>query len=325
MSVGLINIGCIITSIEVPDRSGKMGNVVAGFDNWQQYLDAHPYFGCIVGRFANRIAFGVFHLEGKRFQLSVNDPPNHLHGGVKGFDKKIWRVNELIKTKDSVGVSLSYTSMDGEEGYPGTLETTVTYLLEPHNKLHILARATTDKTTIINLTNHSYFNLSAFDEATVYRHHLQIASQRILAKGANQTPTGKLINIKNGPFDFIKERAIGEHIFAIPGEPGYDHSYVLEEREMESVPVAILSDPASGRQVRVFTNQPSIHCYTANWWDGTLTGRQGKNYVKHGAVALEAQAFPDAPNHSSFPATILRPAAEYCAETLYQFGLQQLV
>ena len=321
MSVELINIGCIITSIMVPDRSGKMGNVVAGFENWEQYLDPHPYFGCIVGRFANRIANGIFNLEGKRFQLSVNDPPNHLHGGVKGFDKKIWQVKEVIEKNDCVGVSLSYISIDGEEGYPGTLETTVTYLLETDNKLYIECTATTDKTTIINLTNHSYFNLTAFETATIYKHHLQIAAKNILAKSDQQTPTGKRIDIINSSFDFTKDKEIGEYISSIPGELGYDHSYVLDEHETETMPVAILSDPASGRQLSVFTNQPSIHCYTANWWDGTLLGSQGKNYLRHGAIALEAQAFPDAPNHPQFPTTILRPDEVYRAYTVYQFGL----
>lgn len=306
-------------SINMPDRWGEKKNIVAGFDDLQQYLQQHPYFGCVIGRYANRIAFGKFRLDGIEYSLPVNDPPNHLHGGFKGFDKKVWQVMNTIEESHRGGISLSYTSKDGEEGFPGNLKTVVTYFLTEENELHIQYNATTDKPTIVNLTNHSYFNLTAFEKQTIYNHQLRILADNYLEKNENNVPSGEIASVKDGVMDFTRTKPIGTHIHLLPKDRGYDHTYVLNKKKREVELAAELLDPGSGRLLRVFTDQPSLQVYTANWWDGSLKHSNGNAYQKHAAIALEAQSFPDAPNHPDFPNTILRPGETYQATTIFQF------
>jgi aldose 1-epimerase len=317
--VDIINYGCTVVSITVPDRLGIRKNIVAGFDDLQQYLQVHPYFGCVIGRYANRIAFGKFRIDGIEYALSVNDPPNHLHGGFKGFDKKVWQVANTIEESHRTGISLSYSGKDGEEGYPGNLKAVVTYFLTEENKLHIQYSATTDKPTIVNLTNHSYFNLTAFEEQTVYNHQLRILADNYLVKNEYNVPSGEIASVKDGIMDFTTTKQIGTHINLFPKDRGYDHTYVVNKQNHEVELAAELLDPGSGRLLRVFTDQPGIQVYTANWWDGSLKHSSGNAYHKHAAIALEAQAFPDAPNHPNFPNTILRPGETYRATTIFQF------
>ncbi len=243
---------------------GYKKNIVAGFNDLQQYLQPHPYFGCVIGRYANRIAFGKFRIDGIEYSLSVNDPPNHLHGGFKGFDKKVWHVINTIEESDRVGISLSYFSKEGEEGYPGNLKVVVTYFLTEENKLHIHYSATTDKPTIVNLTNHSYFNLTGFEEQTVYNHQLRIIADSFLVKNENNIPSGEIASVKDGIMDFTRTKAIGNHIHLLPKDRGYDHTYVLNKNNRELEIAAELLDPGSGRLLRVFTDQPSLQVYTAN-------------------------------------------------------------
>jgi len=307
-------------SIQVPDRFGNKKNIVAGFDDLQQYLGVHPYVGCVIGRFANRIAFGRFRLDDTEYSLPVNDPPNHLHGYFKGFDKKVWEVANVIEEQHRVGVSLTYSSKDGEEGYPGNLNARVSYFLSEENKLDIEYGATTDKPTIVNLTNHSYFNLAAFEESDIYSHQLRILGDSYLLKNENNVASGEIAPVRDGIMDFTKARQIGSQLhLLVKDEGGYDHTYVLNKNNREVELAAELFDPVSGRRLRVFTDQPAIHVYTANWWDGSLKYSGGVAHQKHAAIALETQAFPDAPNHPDFPSTILRAGEIYEAKTVFEF------
>lgn len=319
MSADIMNYGGTITAIYIPDRFGIKKNVVAGFDNLQQYTEEHPYLGCTIGRFANRIAFGKCFIEGSEYSLALNDPPNHLHGGFQGFNRKIWQVQNMFEENSRAGVSMSYESKDGEEGYPGNLKTIVTFSLTGENKLHIHYEARTDKPTIINLTNHSYFNLTAFEEEHIYNHQLKIFADQFLLKNEHQIPTGEIVSVRENAFDFTKAKKIGEYINQVPNEAGFDHTFVLHKDDDQVVPAAELLVPASGRILKVFTDQPAIHLYTANWWNGALQNSDGKHFCKHGAIAFEAQGFPDAPNHSNFPKTTLMPGATYEANTVFQF------
>lgn len=319
LSADLLNYGCTIMNIHVPDRYGIPANIVAGFDRWEQYLGEHPYLGCVIGRYANRIAHGKCSIAGKFYQLSLNDPPNHLHGGFEGFGRKLWQVKSLIENADGVGVVFSYQSAEGEEGYPGNLAVEVTYLLTSSDSLEIRYAATTNQTTIINLTNHTYFNLTAFDEPEIYNHLLQVRARQVLGKDKQQVPDGSRMDVAGSRFDFRAEMEIGKQIHHIPGESGYDHTFVLDELHDETDYHALLISPASGRVLRVFTDQPSLHIYTANAWDGQLRGNQQKSLHRHGAIALEAQYFPDSPNHRDFPSTVLQPGEVYQARTVFQF------
>ncbi|MEO6167824.1 MAG: aldose epimerase family protein [Chitinophagales bacterium] len=321
IKVGLMNYGATIMSIEVPDKYGVKKNIVAGFETFPQYLQDHPYFGCMIGRFANRIAFGKFSIDRTEYSLSVNNPPNHLHGGWKGFDKKVWRVTDTIEEENRVGIVLELKSEDGDEGYPGTVHTKVTYLLAEDNKLHIQCHAITNQPTIVNLTNHSYFNLSGFEAPTIKDHLLQIDADHYLVKNNYQVPTGEVAAVKDGFFDFTVSKKMGDHILLIPDEPGYDHTFVLNNKTTLMQPGAKVWDPVSGRELKVFTDQPGIHVYTANWWDGSLKDPNGRKYEQHGAIALETQAFPDAPNHNNFPDTVLRPGQVYESKTIFQFSV----
>jgi aldose 1-epimerase len=283
------------------------------------YLHNPAYFGCTVGRYANRIAGGRIIIAGTEYQLPVNNDGNHLHGGVDGFHAKAWQVIACGQTDKEASVLMEYVSTDGEEGYPGNLITQVQYVLDNDDQLHIRYTAYTDKATPVSLTNHSYFNLTGFEQPLVTGHLLTINARTYTEKSDRNIPTGNMLPVAGTPLDFTQPTKIGEHIHALPADGGFDHNYVLQPGEG---PAAILEDPHSGRILRVFTDQPGIQVYSANYWDGSIIGQQGKPYVKHGAVALETQAFPDSPNHAHFPDTILSPGDIYRRHTIFAFDVQ---
>jgi aldose 1-epimerase len=325
MTVKVITYGGIIQSVEVPDRDGQMTNVVLGFDNLDDYVERNdPYFGCITGRYANRIAAGQFTLDGQTYQLATNNDPNHLHGGDVGFDKRVWDATE-VRGKDGVGVALSYTSPDGEEGYPGTLSTTVTYVLTDDNSIRIDYHATTDAPTIINLTNHSYFNLAGEGSGDVMGHELQINADRYTPVDDTLIPTGELAPVAGTPFDFTKPHTIGErirdsHEQVVIGQ-GYDHNFVLGEARTEELSMAArVREPDSGRVLEVLTQEPGIQFYSGNFLDGTLVGPSGNVYRQTDGFALETQIFPDSPNQANFPSPVLRPGEVYETTTVYAFS-----
>lgn len=324
MTVELTNIGCAISTIRVPDKQNNEANIVAGFSNLLRYKTNPDYFGCVVGRFTNRIANGKFQVDGKTYLLSVNDGNNHLHGGNEGFSSRQWHIHEIIENGNECGVVFSYYSPDGEEGYPGNLSVTVKYLLGKENKLGIYYKAVTDKSTPVSLTNHSYFNLSGFEEPTIYNHKLCVNSSEYTVKSENNTSTGEIAAVEGTALDFRIPKLIGKDIDAFPEDMGYDHSFVIKNNNSNAiVKAAILSDEKSGRMVTVYTDRPAIQVYTGNFWNGTIKGEQGHTYVKHGGVALETQAFPDSPNHSHFPDAILHPGEVYESVTIYEFGIMK--
>ena len=323
VTVFVTNLGCSIVAIDAPDRAGFTRNVVAGFTNIEDYLVNRDYLGCVVGRFANRIAEGRFTLDEKQFRLPVNNDLNHLHGGIEGFNKKIWKITGLVRSAEGVAVSLAYLSKDGEEGYPGNLQVTVRYTLNNQNQLRIEYAARTDKATPINLTNHSYFNLTGFENPVIHDHLLQVNAFCYTEKNEDNVPTGSVLPVAGTPLDFRGVKRIGADIEKFSEDSGYDHNFVLEKSAPgETVFAAKLYEPSSGRVLKVYTSQPGLQVYTANYWDGTVKGLQGVAYQKHGAVALETQAFPDSPNHRSFPDTILRPGMQYISQTVYEFGIE---
>lgn len=321
MQMDLMSYGATILSIEVPDKSGGRKNVVAGFNSLEKYILTHPYVGGTIGRFANRIADGKFSINKKNYQLSINDSPNHLHGGFSGFEKKIWTVERTVEEVDRIGVVMGYSSPDGEEGYPGTLHASTAIFLTRSNEVQIQFTATTDQSTIVNLTNHSYFNLSAFESSTVHQHYLQMNADFYLPKNISQVPTGKLVSVKNTAFDFTSSKPIGEGLQALNDVNGYDHTFVISKNHIKSEAVAELYDAVSGRMLKIFTDQPGIHVYTANGWDGSLLDAKKSAMEKHGAIALELQLFPDAPNHSDFPNAVLKPGETYRGEIIFQFSI----
>ena len=279
-SVKITNYGGTVTSINVPDKDGKMGDVVCGFNSVEEYIKGSPYFGCITGRYANRIAKGKFTVDGKEYSLATNNEPNHLHGGLKGFDKQVWTAEEL-KKDDGVGLSLSYVSKDGEEGYPGELKAVVTYIWDNNNALHIKYSATTDKTTVINLTNHSYFNLAGEGSGDVLGHRLKLNCDRYTPTDETAIPLGELAPVKDTPFDFTKAFPIGKRIGddnqQLKWGKGYDHNFVInQEAPGKMTLAAIVVEPKSGRVLEVRTDQPGVQLYTGNFLDGTVAGKSGK-------------------------------------------------
>jgi aldose 1-epimerase len=309
-----------VTSIITPDKNGDMGDVVLGFDSLAGYQSAayeksNPHFGGIIGRYGNRIAKGKFTLDGKEYTLATNNAPNHLHGGNIGFDKVLWSAEELPEQN---ALKLTYTSKDMEEGYPGNLTTTVTYTLTDDNELKIDYDATTDKPTVLNLTNHSYFNLSAGKQDDILDDVLKVNADKFTAVDNTLIPTGELKPVKGTDLDFTTPQTIGERINNVEGG-GYDHNYVINGEPGTLNLAATLYDPESGRFMEVLTTQPGIQVYTSNFLDGTLTGKNGEKYTKHYAVALETQHFPDSPNHPDFPTTTLKPGEKYHETTIYKF------
>jgi len=326
MEVSILTYGGIVQSILVPDRNGQMANVVLGFATVDEYVAGSPYFGCITGRYANRIARGTFTLEGKRYFLALNNGSNTLHGGVKGFDKHVWAAEDTSGT-DGPALTLSRTSPDGEEGYPGTLEVSVTYTLTEANELRIEYQATTDAPTIINLTNHSYFNLAGEGSGSIYDHELQINASTYTPTDATAIPTGELAPVAGTPFDFTQPTAIGARIRdgaeQIVLGRGYDHNFVLDRPSPDDTSMIVaarVSEPTSGRTLEVSTTEPGIQFYSGNFLDGTLVGTSGTPYRQGDGFALETQHYPDSPNQPDWPSTELRPGETYTTTTVYAFS-----
>jgi aldose 1-epimerase len=309
------NYGTIITELHVPDRSGKSGDVVLGFDNLNQYLKGHPYFGCTVGRVANRIANGRFTLDGKTYHLAVNNGPNHLHGGLKGFDKAAWKA----EPQSGAAVKFSYISADGEESYPGQVTVTVLVALTDTNELSIDYTAVSEKPTPLNLTNHSYFNLAG--DGDILNHELVIAADHFTPKNENCIPTGEIKPVKGTPMDFTKPHSIGSRFSQLQEKPvGYDHNFVLKGGGKSLALAARVFEPKTGRVMEVWTTEPGVQLYTSNFLDGSLTGKHGVVYRQHSAFCLETQHFPDSVNHPNFPSTILRPGETYRQTTVHKFA-----
>jgi aldose 1-epimerase len=317
--------GGIVTELHAPDKNGKSADVVLGFDSLEGYLAGHPYFGAITGRYANRIAKGKFTIDGKEYSLAVNNGPNSLHGGLKGFDKVVWKAEETT-ANGQPALKMTRTSPDGEEGYPGNLTVSVTYSLTPKNGLRIDYSATTDKPTVLNLTNHSYFNLAGPAAGTILDHELTLAADEFTEVDDNLIPTGKLGKVAGTPLDFTKSTAIGARIGQIPGElGGYDHNFVVKGARAgakEPVFTAKVKDPKSGRVLNVYTTEPGVQFYTGNFLDGTVKGKGGVVYKKNQAFCLEAQHYPDSPNHAGFPSTRLNPGETYTQTTIYEFSAE---
>jgi aldose 1-epimerase len=324
-SVQIITLGGTVTSIKVPDRAGALGEVTLGFDTLDGYLKPHPFFGVLVGRYGNRIGKGTFTLDGKTYTLAKNNGENALHGGIKGFDKYVWKARE-VASKDGLALELTHVSPDGDEGYPGTLTSTVVYTWTDANALRIDYSATTDKPTVVNLTNHAYFNLSSGAASTILDHELTINADRFTPVDKGLIPTGELRAVKGTPFDFTRPRKIGQHIDA-PGDEqiqfggGYDHNFVLNGPAGATTLAARVTEPTSGRVMEVTTTEPGVQFYTGNFLDGTVVGRGGKTYGKRAGLCLETQHFPDSPNKPAFPSVVLRPGQTYKTTTQYSFSV----
>jgi len=320
--VELSNLGAAITAIFTSDRNGKHNNIVAGYENISRYQDNPHYFGCILGRYAGRIAGAKFELDGNVFSLSKNDGMNHLHGGFEGFNKKVWKVKSFIQEDTGAGVIMEYLSPDGDEGYPGNLWVTVKYILDRDNKLKIIYDAVTDKSTPVNLSNHSYFNLGGFTSCDILKHSLQINAAAYTENDGHNLPTGRILPVEGGPMDFLCAREIGTGMAGVMASGGYNHNFVLNDYLPGRVRlVATLSDAVSGRVLKVYTDRPGLQLYTANDWMGDINGPQGFDYLKYGAVALETQSFPDSPNQPGFPDSILKAGQRMISETIYEFSI----
>jgi aldose 1-epimerase len=318
----VITYGGVLVALRVPDRRRVVGDVVLGYQDLSGYLSDTKYMGAIVGRYANRIARGHFKLGGVEYQLATNNNGNHLHGGVRGFDKVVWDARPL-KVRNGASVELTYKSHDGEEGYPGNLTVTVTYTLTDAGELRIDYRATTDKDTILNLTNHSYFNLKGQGSGDILDHVLTINASRFTPSDATAIPTGELRAVSGTPFDFTRPTAIGARIEQADEQlkfgSGYDHNYVIDGRAGVLRPAATAYEPTSGRVLEVFTTQPGMQLYTGNFLSGER-GKGGSTYARRGGLCLETQHFPDSPNKPNFPPTILRKGATFRSTTVYKFS-----
>ncbi|MBT1703586.1 aldose epimerase family protein [Chryseosolibacter indicus] len=320
----VINYGGIITSLSVPDKNNKIEDIVLGFDELDGYLKDSPFFGALIGRYGNRIAKGKFTLDGKSYSLAVNNGANHLHGGNKGFDKVFWNIKK-DSTDNGVAIKLSYTSKDMEEGYPGNLQAEVTYTLTDNNELQIDYKATTDKKTVVNLTQHTYFNLTG-GKQDILSHHLLLNADRFLPVDKTLIPTGELKPVSNTPFDFTKSQIIGSRIsnndeqLKIAG--GYDHCWVLNKATDGLNTVGTLYDSISGREVTVYTTEPGVQFYSGNFLDGSITGKSGVVYNKRYGLCLETQHFPDSPNKPEFPSVVLNPGETYTSQTVYKFSVR---
>ena len=329
MEVRTIPYGAVIVSVRVPDRDGHFDDVVLGFGTLEGYLTKSRYFGAVAGRFANRIAKGRFVLDGKTYQLATNNGPNHLHGGVKGFDKVVWHA-EPFERDGNVGVVYTHASADGDEGYPGAVNVRVIYTLTPSNQLIVDYDAKTDKPTIVNLTQHSYFNLAGEGSGDILSHQLTIDAARFTPIDETLIPTGDLAPVAGTPFDFRKSIAIGARINAddqqLRNAAGYDHNFVLNRPRAHGAPLSILHaarlvDPKSGRALDVSTSEPGMQFYSGNFLDGSATGKSGRAYERRHGLCLETQHFPDSPNHQNFPSTIIRPGRPYRSRTIFAFDV----
>ena len=316
-AVKISTYGGVVTSWVAPDKSGAKSSIVLGFDSLAGYLAKPPYFGALVGRYGNRIAKGRFKIDTATYTLVTNNGANHLHGGTKGFDKVVW---DATTENDSVpSLSLSYLSKDGEEGYPGNLQVNVRYTLTDDNELKIEYNATTDKPTVLNLTNHSYFNLTGDVANTILDHQLQVDADNYTPVDTTLIPTGEIKSVKGTPFDFTNATKIGLRLDSVKG--GYDHNFVLNKKDTTLTKVATLTDDKSGRKLEVFTMEPGLQFYTGNFLDGTIKTNAGKAITQHTALCMETQHFPDSPNEPKFPTTVLRPGQKYHTVTVYKLSV----
>jgi aldose 1-epimerase len=320
-----VSYGAIIVSLRVPDRAGRMDDVVLGYDSLEGYLRVSPYFGAIVGRYGNRIAGGRFALDGKTYRLATNNGPNHLHGGIRGFDKVVWRA-EPFQHDSGVGVVFSHVSPDGDEGYPGTLAARVTYTLTDRDELIVDYHATTDQPTPVNLTQHAYFNLAGDGRGDILDHELWINADSLTPVDSTLIPTGVIAPVDGTPFDFRTPTAIGARIGADDQQVrfggGYDHNFVLRDEDAGLNHAARVVEPSTGRTLDLFTTEPGVQFYSGNFLDGSITGKGGHVYHHRYGFCLETQHFPDSPNRPQFSSTILRPGQEYRSRTVFVFGVQ---
>jgi aldose 1-epimerase len=324
VEVGIMTYGGIVVSLKVPDRKGQLQEVTLGYDTLDGYLKNNsPYFGALIGRYGNRIGKGRFSLGGREYRLATNNGESHLHGGNRGFDKVVWKPTE-VRGQKSVGLKLDYVSADGEEGYPGALTVTAVYTLTNDNELKIDYEATTTKETIVNLTNHAYFNLGA--DANILKHEVMINADRFTPISEAFIPTGELSSVKGTPMDFTKPLAIGARINQkdeqrqlVRGN-GYDHNWVLKRKDSGLSLAARVEEPTSGQVLEVFTTEPGVQFYTGNFLDGTIKGKAGQVYQQRAGFCLETQHFPDSPNHPNFPSTVLKPGQKYATTTVYKFS-----
>jgi aldose 1-epimerase len=314
--VAIMTYGGVVTRLEVPDRDGNLGNVVLGFDTVDGYVKDSPYFGCITGRYCNRIANGRFTLDGQVYILATNNGPHHLHGGEVGFDKRTWKASPRVAPGEA-SLDLTYLSRNGEEGYPGNLSVRVTYTLNNDNELRVDYEATTDKATVVNLTHHSYFNLSGPGSGTILDDQLRLSARTFTPGDATMIPTGEIRPVAGTPVDFTTPRAIGERIGQVEG--GYDHNFVVDGPPGTLRHNATLYDPATGRELTVLSTEPGIQFYSGNFLDD-IRGAGGAIYAKHGALCLEPQHYPDSPNQPGFPSTVLRPGETYRTTTVFRFS-----
>ena len=323
VEASIITYGGIVTSLKTPDRNGKLEDVVLGFDDLAGYLKTNPYLGALIGRYGNRIGNAKFKLDGVEYKLAANNGPNALHGGLKGFDKVLWKARDASDGQ-SPRLELSYLSKDGEEGYPGNLSATVVYTLTDANELRIDYTATTDKDTVVNLTNHSYFNLGGPSAADILGHELTLYADRFTPVDATLIPTGELRSVADTPLDFRQPVAIGARISQADEQlkfgGGYDHNFVLNSGGGALAPAAKVYEPKTGRVLEVLTTEPGIQFYSGNFLDGTLTGKGGKVIAFRSGLCLETQHFPDSPNKPQFPSTVLKPGEKYQSTTVYRFS-----
>jgi aldose 1-epimerase len=318
----ITNYGGIITALNVPDKDGNFEDVVLGFYTLEEYIKKSPHFGCLVGRYGNRIAEGKFTLDGVEYQMAVNNGPNHLHGGVVGFDKKVW-TPEMLTEENGSALKLTYLSPDGEENYPGNLNVEAVYRLNDDNELILTFIATTDKKTVLNLTHHSYFNLKGHGNGDILDHEIQFNSAEFVAIDSTSIPLGPLMNVSNTPFNFLQPKPIGQDIEAedeqIRNGGGYDHSFVVDGYNEELKLACTVRERTSGRIMEVWTTEPAVQFYTGNFLDGSIKGKDGKVYNKRYGFCLEAQHYPDSPNHPEYPTTVLDPGEVYDQTTIYKF------
>jgi aldose 1-epimerase len=320
----ICNYGATVVSLKVPDRTGRFDDIVLGCNTLDDYLKGTPYFGCIVGRYGNRIAKGKFTLDDKEYSLPVNNPPNTLHGGIKGFDKMVWDAKPL-NSSAGPAVEFHYLSKDGEEGFPGNLSATVVYTLTESNELKVDITATTDKPTVVNLTHHSYFNLAG--KGDILGHEVMIAADKFTPADENLIPTGELRSVEGTPMDFRKPTLVGARIDQkdeqLQRGKGYDHNWVFNKPAGQLGLMARVTDPGSGRVMEVLSTEPATQFYTGNHLDGTITGKGGWVYKPRNALCFEPQHFPDSPNHPSFPTTVLRPGQTYRSTIIYRFSINK--
>ncbi|MCR4396135.1 MAG: galactose mutarotase [Candidatus Saccharicenans sp.] len=311
----LMNYGATLVSLLVPDRAGHLEDITLGYDSFEGYLGNNPYFGATVGRFANRIGGARFVLGGREYLLARNEGPNHLHGGLKGFDKVMWEAGP-VSDSHSVGVRFSYLSPDGEEGYPGNLDCQVTYLLNENDELHLAYLATTDRPTHVNLTHHSYFNLAGSRKENILEHELQIIASRFTPADEHLIPTGEIKEVAGTPLDFLKPQAIGRRLGELAA--GYDHNFVLDSQGGLALAARVV-EPESGRVMELYTTEPGLQFYSGNFLDGTIRGKGGRPYGRHSGFCLEPQHFPDSPNKPQFPTTVLKAGEIFKSLTVFKF------